>query len=46
MINKKKYQNDSDPYVLQKRIKSMNMKLDYLKKKYNESLATNNSIKE
>ncbi|EGR31722.1 hypothetical protein IMG5_103230 [Ichthyophthirius multifiliis] len=46
MIIKKKNQNNSDPYVLQKRIKSMVMKLDYLKKKYNESLATNNNIKE
>jgi chromosome segregation ATPase len=46
MMTKKKTMADSDPAVLQKKIKSMHLKLGFLKKKYNESLASNEEFKE
>lgn len=46
MVLRKKSTNENDPSVLAKRIRSMHMKLDYLKKKFNESLSSNETLKE
>lgn len=45
-INRKKNTSDNDPFVLDKKIRSMHLKLDYLKKKFNESLASNETLKQ